>query len=745
MGKTKQAKEKKFDRNVEISAPILDPEIIKAIHSPPRGQRLDMKHGGFKALLSDLNSQDSTDEMSPLNENHVPSYIGISCAVSGYSNYSSYSKRPSASPISELRTSNNNNINNSNAHNRSRTTSPTAHKSHQPEHPQIHHITVDKNNIQSPDAERKELTEKLIASATEHRRDPSPIPPTEDDRHHGTYVGARYFPMPPPDKVVNKHIPLLGIDDDQNPDNNEDNSQVNKVEQKIANLYGDDFVEDWRESMTHKAKKELAEDNNRGEQQANIKNPKDLVTLKPTPVQTKKAEEVDGQQMADVPTPNAKVLAGVEKQFLNKLLTDENPPTPSPPPYLQSPVKQTTATKTRRDSPTIQSTSETPTKQELPTHPASPIDAIEKVQETSNSARDSLTEIPQTGEEHIEYEIRAQSPVDNLASPVRIRSSPEPESEKQRPSSFEENLVSLTPEPVAATVEPIKEEDEGEDDESDSIKHQAQPIEQQQLSTESEINGGSYYLNLLDQEKSFILSQIAEAEATLSAQESELDEDTIGRIRSAIGKANLLLNKKCNQFKELCESNMNANAYEQHATLNDDLAGFWDMIRIQIEDVRKSFENIWVARENNWNTEVGSRPADSGSDESRESSLKDRASKPKLSAQKDQERRERLKEHINQMKQNQVAKNSSATLIGEPKEVIADLEQVGCDVIETVAPAETESATRQFDQQVEEAEEQLFSLMGSTSPSPPPPAAGEQEQQEPTSEKPNENLLDLLD
>lgn len=188
MGKTKQVKEKKFDRNVEISAPILDPEIIKAIHTPPKGQRLDIKHGGFKALLSDLNSQDSADELMPLDNNHVPSYIGISCAVSGYSNYSSYSKKPSTP------TPNNNNNKttiSSPTANRSRATTPVQRNDHHNQH--VHHITIDRNAIHSPDEERRELTEKLTASASEHRRSPSPcMPPIEDGRHHGAYVGARY-------------------------------------------------------------------------------------------------------------------------------------------------------------------------------------------------------------------------------------------------------------------------------------------------------------------------------------------------------------------------------------------------------------------------------------------------------------------------------------------------------------------------------------------------------------------------
>lgn len=746
MGKSKQAKEKKFDRTVEISAPILDPEIIKAIHSPPRGQRLDLKHGGFKALLSDLNSQDSTDEMSPLNENHVPSYIGISCAVSGYSNYSSYAKRPlTSSPISksELGNVSDNNNGKELAGERARTVSPTARRNQHAEHNQhVHHITIDKNNIQSPDEERKELTEKLVASATEHRRSPSPITPTEDDRHHGTYVGARYCPLPPPSKVVNKHIPLLGIDDDQDPDEHVDD-QVNKVEQKIANLYGDEFVEGWRESMTHKTKKELPEDKNGGEQQAAVK-PKDLVTLKPTPVQTKKPEEDNSQLLADIPTPNAKVLAGVEKQFLNRLLTDENPPMPSPPPHSPPPPGREIKTPTRPETP---NPIEAPTKPESPISekPTSPtpqpsLEPFQVEEEIHQSAPDATTEVlSPSGEEHIEYEIRAQSPVDNQASPVRIRSQPEAKADQQQQPHDEcagdQNLVSFTPEP-AVTEEALKPTEES----------QAQP----QVSTESEINDGRYYMNLLEQEKSFIMSQVTEAEAILAAQESELDEDITGRIRSAIGKANLLVNKKCNQFKGLCESNINANANEQYATLNDDLAGFWDMIRIQIEDVRRSFEDIWIAKANNWNIvkPTGEKPlTDSGDDESKEA--KDKVNKPKLSAQKDQERRERLKEHINQMKQNQAAKTEeTTTLIGDHEE--ADLEQIGCDVIETIVPDASEIISTKLEETTaDEADDQLFSLMGSSSP-PPPPHSPTEEQggvdaTENVAEKGSEKLLDLLD
>jgi hypothetical protein len=98
-------------------------------------------------------------------------------------------------------------------------------------------------------------------------------------------------------------------------------------------------------------------------------------------------------------------------------------------------------------------------------------------------------------------------------------------------------------------------------------------------------------LELLKEEESFILERVRLAEQLLAEHEHEMDEERLGRIHSAIGKANLLINKKCNQFRDLCKKSISGDANDQYAVLNDDLAGFWDMISIQITDVRKSLEN----------------------------------------------------------------------------------------------------------------------------------------------------------
>lgn len=724
MGKKQVKEKKKFDRNVEISAPILDPQAIKAIHTNPFSspKRLDIK--SFKALLGGHNSQDSIDELTPLNDNHVPSYIGISCAVSGYSNYSSYNRR-AGSPTSIVKTSTTPIVSAFNP-NRSRTTSPVAHQQHQ-----VNHITIDKNHIQSADEERKELTEKLTASATEPRRSPSPcIPPTEDDRHHGAYVGARYCPLPPPSKIVNKHIPLLGIDDDQDPDEVIEQDE-NKVEQRIASLYGDNFVEDWRESMTHKTKKEIAAEAN----PSTLKSPKDLVSLKPAPLAT--VQDHSNQSEIDIPAPNVKVLANVEKQFLNKLLSDDNPPMPGQvATYPEHVAVQRTETKPINDTKPLESNQ---TSSPPPASPVqigdtrsapveqqsqSPLQQVSPPMSPDSGKSQSLIEedvnlIPpsQVGEEHIEYEIRAQSPIDNNASPVKVPHHHQMDEQTVADVEPEHNLVNFSPEPteLVAAPEAKQQQQSGQMIEPSVV----QAEENAEVTNNNEEQDGRYYLGLLEKERNFLLEQVEHAKEVLIEDETKIDQDMKGMILSANGKAFLLVNKKFKQFEELCEANINKKADAQFATLNDDLAGFWDLLNIQVSEIRKSFETLWEARANNWRLSDSHKPfvitevEQKGEEveDSNRTTNRDKSSKSKLSAQKDQERRERLQEHINQIKQNQAAKVGSQNLLNDSEEEdnetsielaskSTDEQPTGFDGEKEISPIETEQ------------EAQMFSLIG---------------------------------
>ena len=80
-------------------------------------------------------------------------------------------------------------------------------------------------------------------------------------------------------------------------------------------------------------------------------------------------------------------------------------------------------------------------------------------------------------------------------------------------------------------------------------------------------------------------------------------EDICSNIRSTIGKANLLMNKKgrFEQFRGLiynCEFNLG----EQKTTAMD-LQGFWEMIYFQVEDVEQKFVDLTALEERNWQNE----------------------------------------------------------------------------------------------------------------------------------------------
>lgn len=73
-----------------------------------------------------------------------------------------------------------------------------------------------------------------------------------------------------------------------------------------------------------------------------------------------------------------------------------------------------------------------------------------------------------------------------------------------------------------------------------------------------------------------------------------------GKIRAAIGKAMLLVNKKFKQFRGLCNMNLGVGETNGRRPTDGDLAGFWDMVMIQVDDVNSMFANIDELRKNGW-------------------------------------------------------------------------------------------------------------------------------------------------
>ncbi|XP_016372332.1 disks large-associated protein 4-like isoform X2 [Sinocyclocheilus rhinocerous] len=81
-------------------------------------------------------------------------------------------------------------------------------------------------------------------------------------------------------------------------------------------------------------------------------------------------------------------------------------------------------------------------------------------------------------------------------------------------------------------------------------------------------------------------------------KDKPLSEEVLGKVRSAVGSAQLLMSQKFQQFLGLCEQNLDASA-QPRATAQD-LAGFWDLLQLSIEDISMKFDELHLLRSNDW-------------------------------------------------------------------------------------------------------------------------------------------------
>ncbi|XP_042570117.1 disks large-associated protein 1-like isoform X1 [Cyprinus carpio] len=107
---------------------------------------------------------------------------------------------------------------------------------------------------------------------------------------------------------------------------------------------------------------------------------------------------------------------------------------------------------------------------------------------------------------------------------------------------------------------------------------------------------GRWFLKLLQAEVERMEGWCKQMEQ--DKRENELPEDILGKIRSAVGSAQLLMSQKFQQFRELCEENLNPNAHPR--PVSQDLAGFWDMLQLSIENISLKFDELHQLKANNW-------------------------------------------------------------------------------------------------------------------------------------------------
>ncbi|XP_071992968.1 disks large-associated protein 3 isoform X6 [Engystomops pustulosus] len=82
------------------------------------------------------------------------------------------------------------------------------------------------------------------------------------------------------------------------------------------------------------------------------------------------------------------------------------------------------------------------------------------------------------------------------------------------------------------------------------------------------------------------------------AEEYDLPEEILEKIRSAVGSSQLLMSQKVQQFFRLCQQNMDPTSFP--LPTSQDLAGFWDLLQLSFEDVGIKFAELQQLKDNGW-------------------------------------------------------------------------------------------------------------------------------------------------
>ncbi|KAK6324283.1 hypothetical protein J4Q44_G00066220 [Coregonus suidteri] len=82
------------------------------------------------------------------------------------------------------------------------------------------------------------------------------------------------------------------------------------------------------------------------------------------------------------------------------------------------------------------------------------------------------------------------------------------------------------------------------------------------------------------------------------AEENELPEEVLELIRNAVGSAQMLMSQKVQQFFRLCQQSVDPSAYPQPTS--QDLSGLWDLLQLNMEDVRVKFQHLQRLKDSGW-------------------------------------------------------------------------------------------------------------------------------------------------
>merc|ERR1711874_818799 len=120
------------------------------------------------------------------------------------------------------------------------------------------------------------------------------------------------------------------------------------------------------------------------------------------------------------------------------------------------------------------------------------------------------------------------------------------------------------------------------------------------ITEQGEVQDGHCFIKVLENEIFKFEENICDFEEDLNGG-SNIPEDVRDTILTVIGMAKLLMAQKLTQFRELCYKNINVSREEDpFVPTCQDLAGFWDMVHIQVEQIHKRFDDLIELKKRNW-------------------------------------------------------------------------------------------------------------------------------------------------
>ncbi|XP_063319306.1 disks large-associated protein 4 isoform X3 [Pelmatolapia mariae] len=238
-------------------------------------------------------------------------------------------------------------------------------------------------------------------------------------------------------------------------------------------------------------------------------------------------------------------------------------------------------------------------RQNTETEPQEPKDAAPIENNTTNCANSQTVNTAQNGQD----KAMEQQPLKHNSAPSRISISP--------PETLDPALDPSSLPPPDPSLE------------SGNCSSQGDAV---QPTTPACLRDGNWFLKLLQAETGRMEGWCQQMEQ--ETKDNKLSEEVLGTIRSAVGSAQLLISQKFEQFRGLCNENLNINANPRPTS--QDLAGFWDLLQLSIEDISMKFDELYQLKANNWQL-----PEKKDENKQLPSSVPKKQSKPRLSAEKD--------------------------------------------------------------------------------------------------------------